>query len=660
MKAFPNTTEHEVSPAPRRQLGAAAGRLSEELLELLSTAVEQAAIDGILVVDREDRKLYQNSRCIELWKVPSEIAGRTDDREQFGFAAACTTDPARFVARVAYLKSHPAETSRDEIELKDGTVLDRYSAPLMGRNGECNGRIWMFHDITDVKRAQTKLAESLSLLDATLESTVDAILVVDSDGRVTKFNRKFTEMWRIDPAMLAGDHGRALAFVLAQLKDPSGFRRKVEELYAQPDAESFDLIEFRDGRVAERYSRPQRLGESIVGRVWSYRDITERRTLEARLLRTQRMESIGTLAGGIAHDLNNILAPILTSIDLLRLEAGGNEKHLQLLENVRSSAHRGANLVRQVLTFARGLEARRLTVDPRRLVLEFETMIRETFPREIAIVADLPAELWPVPGDPTQLDQVLLNLAVNARDAMPWGGTLTLAAADRMIDRRFARVRPEAKPGPYVVLTVTDTGTGIAPEIRDRIFEPFFTTKEPGKGTGLGLATAHAIVKSHGGFIELASEPGAGTKFEIYLPADPAPTAIPTADPASERPRGRGERILVVDDEPAIRLVTQRTLEAAGYEAIVAGDGAEALARYRPGPIALVLTDMMMPVLNGVGTIVGLRKLDPKVRIVATTGLSDGDRIGEAAALGVRDFLPKPYDAASLLKLVREALDRAN
>ena len=389
-------------------------------------------------------------------------------------------------------------------------------------------------------------------------------------------------------------------------------------------------------------------------------DLTERKKLEAQYLRAQRMEGIGTLAGGIAHDLNNVLSPIIMAIDLLKLDAKGDAHRLQLLETMRGSARRGADLVRQVLTFARGLEGQRVAVDLRHLIDDLEGIISETFPRKISIVTEIPSNLWTIVGDPTQLHQVLLNLAVNARDAMPEGGTLTFAADNLKIDAQYVGTSQEVRPGPYVVIAVTDTGVGMPPEVRDRIFEPFFTTKEVGKGTGLGLATVHTIVKSHGGFMNVDSELGHGTTFNAFLPADPTLTRSAAEDAPGEMPRGQGEWVLVVDDEASVRNITQQTLEAFGYRVLTADDGAEAVAVFAQHrkEIVLVVLDMAMPVMDGPTAIHALLRIQPDVRIIAASGLASNISVAKAATAGVKDFLPKPYTAEAMLKLIREVLDR--
>jgi PAS domain S-box-containing protein len=388
------------------------------------------------------------------------------------------------------------------------------------------------------------------------------------------------------------------------------------------------------------------------------RDLTEQRKLEAQVLRAERMDSIGTLAGGIAHDLNNVFAPVMMAIELLTLDAGDDPRRSKILNTIFVSCHRGADLVRQVLAFARGLDGQRVAVQLRRVVADLDAIISETFPRNIRIVTEVPGGLWPILGDHSQLHQVLLNLAVNARDAMPGGGTLTLTAANVDLDAQAAAATPGSKAGPYVLLEVTDTGGGIPPEVRDRIFEPFFTTKELGKGTGIGLATVHTVVKSHGGFLGLTSVVGRGTTFRIYLPADPNLRVEAAAPEMAPAPLGRQELVLVVDDEVAIRDITRKILEKYGYRAITAGDGAEAVALYalQRQEISLVITDLMMPIMDGVAVVRALRRINPRIRIIAMSGLQlAGDGPGSASA-GVAHVLPKPFSAQALLRLIHEVL----
>jgi hypothetical protein len=385
-------------------------------------------------------------------------------------------------------------------------------------------------------------------------------------------------------------------------------------------------------------------------------DITEKKRMEEHVLRAQRMESIGTLAGGIAHDLNNVLTPIILAADTLQSNRH-TQLNPQLLDMIHVNARRGAEIASQVLAFARGVEGKRAVLDLRHVLGEIAQIARQTFPRSIEVHAGSAQTPWPVSADPTQLHQVLLNLALNARDAMPQGGQLTLDTTNITVDEHTARLHSAAAPGRYVVLSVTDTGAGIAPQFIDRVFEPFFTTKEVGKGTGLGLSIVAGIVRSHGGFLNVRSAPGQGARFEIYLPA------LQTDEPSSdhrlrELPFGNGEHVLVVDDEAAVLEVTRATLQAHGYRVTTAQDGTEALAHYAQSgrEVDLVLTDWMMPYMDGAATVRALRKLNPAIRVIVCSGLHRGSVPAEISGLAVQAFLPKPYTAENLLGALRAAL----
>jgi PAS domain S-box-containing protein len=386
-------------------------------------------------------------------------------------------------------------------------------------------------------------------------------------------------------------------------------------------------------------------------------DITEKKKMEAQFLRAQRLENIGTLAGGIAHDLNNVLAPILMSCEMLQMQAR-DEITRNLVVMIKGGAERGADLVRQVLSFARGVEGRRISVQAKHLIREMVNIARETFPKSIRIESRTQKDLWVVSGDPTQLHQVLLNLCVNARDAMPAGGELTITADNVLVETPLPGMDQDIKPGPYLVIKVTDTGTGIPPEIRERIFEPFFTTKEVGKGTGLGLSTTLGIVKSHGGLINIESEPGKGTTFEVWLPANnrEEQPAAPVGE--APLPRGNGEQILVVDDELSLRTLTRQTLEAHGYVVLTATNGAEAITTYSKykEEIDVVLTDILMPEMDGVALTLALRKMNPTALVIATCGFADKEHHAKAIDAGAKKFLPKPYTAEMLLNSLAEIL----
>jgi signal transduction histidine kinase len=385
-------------------------------------------------------------------------------------------------------------------------------------------------------------------------------------------------------------------------------------------------------------------------------EMEQRQQAEAHLLRAQRLESIGTLASGIAHDLNNMLSPILMAAGLLRTNLP-EESH-DLVSMIETAAERAAGVVKQVLTFARGVEGERVLLQPRQLLREIVNVASETFPRNIRIQCDLPKDLGCLEGDVTQLHQVLMNLCVNARDAMPDGGTLRIEAGTVDLDGQYASMTPGAHAGRYFTMRVSDTGTGIPQEIIGKIFDPFFTTKMLGKGTGLGLSTAIGIVKSHDGFLDVRSEVGKGTTFEIFLPvASENVSSIPVKKDAP-LPAGHGELILVVDDERDVRTMTAAVLTQYGYHVRTAADGAEAVSIYAQhgGDIRVVLTDIMMPVVDGVALCRVLRKMNPAVCLIVATGYADESRALELRSLNVREVLGKPFSTGTLLAALDAAI----
>jgi CheY-like chemotaxis protein len=383
--------------------------------------------------------------------------------------------------------------------------------------------------------------------------------------------------------------------------------------------------------------------------------LTEQKVLQEKFLRGQRLESLGALASGIAHDLNNVFTPILMSAQLLG-DPLDDATRSNMTEILVKSARRGSDMVKQGLTFTRGLEGGRGLLQVNHLLNELEKLMRDTFPPDIKIKTNLASNLWPVQGDATHLYQVAINLCINARDAMPGGGALTLEASNVEFGPPADGAAQDGKHGPYVCIAVADNGSGMSAEVQQRIFEPFFTTKPVGKGTGLGLSTVMTLVQAHGGFVKVASEVGKGTCFKIFLPAE-CTQITESASTIKQPPDGHGELLLVVEDESAIREMVKTTLEAHDYEVLLAQEGTEALALYAPQweKIALVITDIAMPVLDGHATIRALRKMNPEVKVIAVSGLMDPGKL-DPSCEGSTTVLTKPYTPETLLNMIQAVL----
>ena len=603
------------------------------------------APDGILIADPKNYFIDANSTmCRMLGYTREELVGLQ------GSDIVAPNQIQDIAPALTEIKIKPDYHREWQFRRKDDSI---FSADVIATMMPDGNLLAVIRDITERKLSQEKIAEQAALL----EKARDAILVRDLERKILFWNNGAERIygWPSQEAV-----GRNIGeFIYA---DPKQF----EEL----NARSISQGEWH-GELRHR-TRDKR--EIIVEARWTLirdnegcpksvlainTDVTDKKKIESQFMRAQRMESIGTLAGGIAHDLNNILAPIILSIDFLRTTSD-NPQSKKILDTIEVSAKRGADIVRQVLSFARGLEGQRIEIQVKHLLKDLEAIIKDTFPKDIRLQFSVPKGTSTILGDPTQVHQILLNLCVNARDAMPKGGSLTVGVENCVLDEQYAAMNVDAKAENYVVVNVTDSGMGIPREHLDKIFEPFFTTKELNKGTGLGLSTVMAIVKSHGGFVNVYSELGKGTTFKAYLPATKSSHEAQMRHPAEVRlPRGNGETVLIVDDEASILIITSQTLQAFGYRVLTATDGADALATYvqHKNEIAIVLTDMMMPIMDGAATIQALLRINPTVRIIAASGLRanrDGDKTSVA---GIKRFLNKPYTAEALLTSMRAVLD---
>lgn len=538
----------------------------------------------------------------------------------------------------------------DEILLKDGRVIRRVSTQFRQEGDCCSGRLYIFEDITERKRTEQQMRSGAALLDI----TSDAIILRDLSNKILLWNKSAEKLYGWQAEEVIDNNAND---VLSCVKSP-----QYKDIYNT-------VLE--KGNWQGELIKPTKSGqEIIVDSCWTLvldehrepksiltvdTDITQKKQLEAQFLRAQRVESIGTLASGIAHDLNNVLSPILMSAQLLNNKSK-NSRDSQILSIIENNAKRGADLVKQVLSFARGMEGEHTKIQLQDLIKEIKQIVEQTFPKSIEFCTDIKSNLQVISGDNTQLHQVLINLCLNARDAMPEGGRLTLSAENILIDENFQSMHIDAKVGQYVLITLTDTGIGIDRKNLDRIFEPFFTTKEFGKGTGLGLSTVMGIIKGHGGFVNVSSTVGKGTQFKVYLPA--VDSEIISNKSYIEIPRGNGEVILVVDDEPSIREITKTSLESYNYEVMTASDGIEAVALFAQykNKIKAAIIDMMMPNMDGSTTISTLLRMNPLLPIVAVSGLATSEQVNTDKNSQIFAFLPKPYTAQELLSCVYKVL----
>ncbi|HUR45355.1 MAG TPA: response regulator [Candidatus Saccharimonadales bacterium] len=504
---------------------------------------------------------------------------------------------------------------------------------------------------TERHKAEEQIRDQAALLD----KANDAICVMGLDRTILYWNKGAERMygWTAEEAL-----GKNISRLL--FKPPAALPSKALELLIKNQEWQGELTQITSSGaeilVQSRWApvvdqKGKRKSILVINT-----DITQKRKLEVQFQRGQRLENIGMLASGIAHDLNNVLAPMIMALPLLREQEKDLGKQ-KMLEALDESAQRGKGLVQQILTFARGAETEKQIIKAKPLILDLEKIVQETFPKSIQFRKEVQPDLWSVEMNNIQLHQVLLNLAVNARDAMKAGGTLTVSGLNVMINEAGNDNRFERKPGSYLLLSVQDTGTGMPPEVLNNIFEPFFTTKAAEGGTGLGLSTVAKIVKDAGGFMEVKSEVGKGTCFRLYLPALIS-TVKPSEAAQRELPPGNGEVILLVDDEAAIRQIMKATLETFGYVVCTAEDGMQALSIYsrEKDKISLVATDMEMPFMNGPALIAALRKMNPHVKVVVISGLEQPMSVTSRGAAEPFRFLQKPYSTEQLLKALSETL----
>ncbi|GMU51448.1 MAG: hypothetical protein AMXMBFR33_05940 [Candidatus Xenobia bacterium] len=621
---------------------------SEERFRLLSRATNDAIYDW----DLETQRLWWNEGFESLFGYRREEVEPTVE----SWTSRIHPEDREAVVDSIHAAMEGGESWSGEYRFRrqDGSyayILDRGHIIRTSR-GEPVRMVGGMTDLSERKETELRLREQAALID----QASDAIIVRSLDNRVLFWNRRAEEMYGWTAAEVTG---RPVAELL--YSDPTPLENATALLLEQGLWSGELEQRARDGSkltVLARWTVLKSSSGEPLSILAINADITEKRRIEQQFLRAQRLESIGTLASGIAHDLNNILSPILMAIAMLKEQAQGADA-LALVETLHSSAQRGADLVRQIVGIARGTDGHRDLVDLRRVLEDVCHIARDAFPRNIELEHRAVSDLWPVRADATQLHQVLMNLYLNARDAMPDGGRLSATLENMELDEAFLAGHPEARPGLYVVFSLEDTGTGMAAETLEKLFEPFFTTKDLGQGTGLGLPTSLSIVKNHGGFIHVYSELGRGSCFRVYLPADTSGDELPPPGSPALLPQGTGELILLVDDEENLRRVASKALEGSGYRVLQAANGAEGLElfeRHRR-EVALVVSDMSMPVMDGPAMIARLLAQDPDLPVIGSSGLSHNDLVVRAREAGVVHFVPKPFTIDVLLRKLREVLD---
>jgi len=636
-------------------------RRNEDLAHSLSElrATLESTTDGILVADGRGKVTSFNEKFLAIWHIPREVAESDDESRMLDLALPQLKDPQQFLSKVKELYASPESESFDVLEFKDERTIERYSKPQR-IEARCVGRVWSFRDVTARKRAEAELRFQTAFLEAQVNSSHDGLLVVDNQGKKRLQNQRLNDLWRI-PKHIADDTDdeRQVQFVMHRVKDSEQFVAKVKHLYSHPGEISHDEVELTDGTVLDRHSYPVVGADGThYGRIWSFHDVTERRSLEEQLRQAQKMEAVGRLAGGIAHDFNNILGIITGYGELLAREIQTPDPRLRRVEQIQRAAERAVTLTRQLLAFGRKqvLQPRRLNLNE--VVSEVVPMLRSLLGEDVQLVVSLGKDPATVRADPGQIEQVIMNLAVNARDAMPKGGRLVLETSSVELDAEYSSRHPGSRPGRYVVLAVSDTGVGMDAEARSHVFEPFFTTKPVGQGTGLGLATVHGIVSQSEGHIWVDSEPGDGTTFKVYLPRVEMEAAVGPERPALET-RGGLETILLVEDDASLRDLSSEVLKEQGYGVLAADSPAQALelATRHAGPIGLLLTDVVMPGESGSDLARRLMVSRPGTKILYMSGYASDAVVehGVLEAAGV--FIEKPFSPSALALKVREVLD---
>jgi len=612
-----------------------------------------AAFEGIFITE--------NGRIMDANDQGLKMLGR-ERAETIGREVAEFVSPESRSIVADAIRANRESIYEHQVIRKDGSIFDAEARAKMVRVGERNLRMTAIRDITERKRAQDELVWKTAFLEAQTDSALDGILVVDARAKRILQNQRLFQLFKVpDEIARDDDDSKLLRHVTNQTRNPKQFSERVAYLYAHPDEIGRDEFELADGTVLDRYSAPVRdKAGKYYGRIWTFRDITEHRNLEAQVRQMQKMDAVGKLAGGVAHDFNNILAVIQLQAGLLKADGHLSPAQSELADEIGNAAQRAAALTRQLLLFGRKEKLQPRDLDLNESINGVTKMLRRTLGEDIQLQFRFALQPMFIHADAGMLDQVLVNLAVNARDAMPKGGRLVIETSVAEFDESVRRQSAHARPGSFVSLSVSDTGCGIPPEIMPRIFDPFFTTKDVGKGTGLGLATVFGIVEQHKGWITVRSEVDCGTTFQIYLPRLTGMSKPEPGQPAlNPLPAPGDETILLAEDDAFLRASVRKILSQLGYRVLEAASGVEALEVWKQNRevIQLLLTDLVMPGgVNGKELAEKLLKENPRLKVIYASGYN-ADIAGKDFALeeGV-NFLAKPFETERLEQIIRNSL----
>lgn len=546
--------------------------------------------------------------------------------------------------------------------LASGEVRDVevFSGPI-----RASGRVLLYsivHDITSRRQAEERLHTAMIKLSALIENMRDGILFEDKNRRIALVNQAFCGMFGIfaqAESILGADSRGAVLQAASLFADPAAFVRRIEEIVAREREVTDEQIPLADGRLFERDYAPIYSHGAYLGHLWQYRDVTARKVLQDQLRHAQKMEAIGTLAGGVAHDFNNIITAVVGYGTLLRMAVDSDQRARGYVDQILSASERASALTKGLLAFSRKQQVTLRPVNIGEIIQRVMNLLRRLITEDIELSTDIKTDGMIVMADYVQIEQLLMNLTTNARDAMPSGGRLTIKTGRTALDSEFRRTHGFGKAGNYAFISVSDTGIGMDERTIERIFEPFFTTKEMGRGTGLGLAVVYGVVKQHNGYIICESRPGGGTTFTIYIPIVDL-DASTHDQPALFLPPHGNETLLVAEDDSVVRALTRTLLEEFGYHVIEAVDGEDAIDKYREhnNEIRLVIMDAVMPKKNGREAFEEIRRIYPGARVLFMSGYAADTLDAKGILDNGLDFILKPISPAELLKKVREVLER--